>query len=91
MKLKKIRDERLKEIEDKYGRGLRNEIDHILSSYTKFFLLVLEKWKLDDTSGIEEIRKRRIEALEFLKDHFDLFLKGYEISLELVKENNSNI
>lgn len=35
--LKKIKDERLKEVEDKYSRGLRNEIDHILSSFTRFF------------------------------------------------------
>jgi len=87
--LKKIKDERLKELKDKYSRGLRNEIDHILSSYTKFFLLTLEKWGIGDKASIDYLVDKRNEDLYFLKEHFDLFLEGYNLSIELVSEHNS--
>lgn len=86
--LKKIRDERLNELKDKYSRGLRNEIDHILSSYTRFYLLTIEKWKPEDKASIDFLINKRKESLYFLKQHFDIFIEGYNLSIELVSKNN---
>jgi len=81
--LKKFRDEKLQDLEYKYGGGARHETTHVISRSTRYFYEVLEKFKI----GSDEMEKRRVEELQILEDHHKFYIKGIQDSLELIKSN----
>lgn len=85
MSLKKFRDEKLHDLEYKYGGGARHETTHVISRSTRFFCEVLEKFKI----GSDEMEKRRVEELKVLEDHHKFYIKGIQDSLDLMKSNVS--
>lgn len=83
--LKKFRDEKLHDLEYKYGGGARHETTHVISRSTRYFCEVLEKFRI----GSDEMETRREEELHLLKDHHKLYIKGIHDSLELIQSNFS--
>ncbi len=85
--LKQLNDTKLKEIEAKYSEGLRNVVDHIIGSFTQYFMLILEKYRPDKPESIEELITKRKAYLDFLDEHFDYFQKGLDSAIKLAKES----
>jgi hypothetical protein len=77
--IKQFHDEKLKELEDGPGRGVRHETTHIFSPSTRFFCEFVEKHVIDRNDRLTHIKWR-----DQLVEHHSLYILGISQVLGMV-------